>query len=133
MPKFPKELLFDTDVRDKIQKGINILAKAVGSTLGPRSRYAAINNPHGTPEVYRDGVTVARRINLEDPFEDMGAELLKEAAVKTNEVAGDGTTTATILGQAIISEAFKVIAAGTNPMLLKQEIWRINLIQELEI
>ena len=120
--KQPKDIIFDQVVREKLLNGVNILAKAVGSTLGPRSRNVAINNPHDTPEVYHDGVTVARRVNLKDPFEDMGAELLKAAAVKTNEVAGDGTTTATILGQAIISEAFKVIAAGTNPMLLKQEI-----------
>src|SRR3990167_3894519 len=122
MAKFPKDIIFDQEVREKLLQGINITAKAVGSTLGPRSRNVAINNPHDTTEVYHDGVTVARRINLEDPFQDMGAELLKAAAVKTNEVAGDGTTTATILAQAIINEAFKVIAAGTNPMLLKQEI-----------
>ena len=122
MAKFPKDIIFDQEVREKLLNGMNILAKAVGSTLGPRSRNVAINNPHDTPEIYHDGVTVARRINLEDPFEDMGAELLKAAAVKTNEIAGDGTTTATILAQAIINEAFKVIAAGTNPMLLKQEI-----------
>ena len=101
---------------------MNILAKAVGSTLGPRSRNVAIDDPHATPEIYHDGVTVARRINLPDKFEDMGAELLKAAAVKTNEVAGDGTTTSVILAQAIINEAFKVIAAGANPMLLKQQI-----------
>lgn len=122
MAKFPQQLIFDIEARNKLLEGINILAKAVASTLGPRSRYVAINNPHSTPEVYRDGVTVARRINLKDPFQDMGAELLKAAAVKTNEVAGDGTTTSVILAQAIINEAFKVIAAGTNPMLLKQEI-----------
>lgn len=122
MTKFAKDIVFDQEVREKLLKGINILAKAVSSTLGPRSRNVAINNPHSTPEVYHDGVTVARRVNLIDPFEDMGAELIKEAAVKTNEVAGDGTTTATILAQAIINEAFKVIAAGTNPMLLKQEV-----------
>ena len=133
MAKFPKDIIFDQEVREKLLNGMNILAKAVGSTLGPRSRNVAINNPHDTPEVYHDGVTVARRVNLKDPFEDMGAELLKAAAVKTNEVAGDGTTTATILGQAIISEAFKVIAAGTNPMLLKQEIEEalINVLGEL--
>src|SRR3990167_2895051 len=128
MAKFPKDIIFDQEVREKLLQGINITAKAVGSTLGPRSRNVAINNPHDTPEVYHDGVTVARRINLKDPFEDMGAELLKAAAVKTNETAGDGTTTATILGQAIISEAFKVIAAGANPMLLKQEIEKALLL-----
>ena len=122
MAKFAKNIIFDEEVLEKLQDGMNILAKAVGSTLGPRSRNVAINNPNDTPEVYHDGVTVARRINLKDPFEDMGAELLKVAAVKTNEVAGDGTTTSVILAQAIINEAFKVIAAGTNPMLLKQEI-----------
>ena len=122
MPKFAKDIIFDQEAREKLLAGMNILAKAVGSTLGPRSRNVAIDDPHATPEIYHDGVTVARRINLENKFEDMGAELLKAAAVRTNETAGDGTTTATILGQAIINEAFKVIAAGTNPMLLKQEI-----------
>lgn len=122
MAKFPKDIIFEQEAREKLLKGINILAKAVGSTLGPRSSNVAINNPHNTPEVFHDGVTIARRINLEDPFEDMGAELLKAASVKTNETAGDGTTTATILAQGIINEAFKVIAAGTKPMLLKEEI-----------
>ena len=122
MAKFKKLIISGQEAREKLLAGINKLADPVASTLGPRSRNVAINNPHSTPEVYKDGVTVARRINLEDDFEDMGAELLKEAAVKTNEVAGDGTSTATILAQAIINEAFKVIAAGTNPMLLKQEI-----------
>src|SRR3990167_9001997 len=108
MPKFKKYIIEGQEAREKLLIGINKLANPVASTLGPRSRNVAINDPHSTPEIYKDGVTVARRINLEDDFEDMGAELLKAAAVKTNEVAGDGTTTATILAQAIISEAFKV-------------------------
>lgn len=122
MPKFKKRIVEGQEAREKLLSGINKLAGPVASTLGPRAWNVAINDPHSTPEVYHDGVTIARRINLEDDFEDMGAELLKAAAVKTNETAGDGTTTATILAQAIISESFKVIAAGTNPMLLKQEI-----------
>src|SRR3990167_7913006 len=120
--KPPKLIIFDQEVREKLIQGVNIAAKAVGSTLGPRSRNVGINNPHSGVEIYHDGVTVLRRINLEDPFQDMGVELLKESAIRTNEKVGDGTTTATILGQALINEAFKVIAAGTNPMLLKQEI-----------
>ena len=122
MAKFKKNLIFGQQAREELLKGVNTIAKAVGSTLGPCSSNVAINNPHAGVEVYHDGVTVARRINLVNDFQDMGAELVKEAAVKTNETAGDGTTTSTILAQAIISEAFRVIAAGEKPMLLKQEV-----------
>lgn len=122
MAKVPVKILFGREAKEKMMKGINLLAEAVGSTLGPRSRLVGINNPFTTPDLYRDGVTVARRINLEDPFEDMGAELLKAAAIKTNETAGDGTTVTTILTHAIIKEALQSIAAGVNPMTLKKEI-----------
>jgi len=120
--KKAKDIIFDAKVREKLLRGISITAQAVASTLGPRGRNVAINNPFSTPEVYHDGVTVARQINLKDPFEDMGAELLKSAAIKTNERAGDGTTTATILAEAIITQAFKMIGEGVNPMVLKGQI-----------
>lgn len=133
MSKIKKRLLFGIEARNKLLKGINILADAVSSTLGPKGRNVAINNQHTYPEVYHDGVTIAKNINLEDDFEDMGAELVKEAAVKTVDTVGDGTTTATILTQAIVNEALKQIAAGINPMILKNEIEKdmVELIKHL--
>src|SRR3990167_1639983 len=125
MSKFIKTLAVGQLARDKMLKGMNVLANAVGSTLGPRSRNVAVDRHPGqdmAPTVLHDGVSVARSINVEDVFEDMGVRLLKGAAMKTNEVAGDGTTTSTILAQALINEAFINIAAGANPMLLKQQI-----------
>lgn len=125
MSKFIKDIIKGQKARDKMLKGMNVLADAVGSTLGPRSRNVAVDRHPGQdlpPTVLHDGVSVARSINLKDVHEDMGVRLLKGAAMKTNEVAGDGTTTSTILAQAIINEAFISIAAGGNPMLLKQEI-----------
>lgn len=120
-----KELLFDEQAREKLLKGIEIVAKAVGSTLGPKGRNVAVDQYPDmdiTPAVLHDGVSVARSINLVDRFEDMGARLVKDAALKTNEIAGDGTTTSTILAHAIVKEALKVVAAGENPMTIKQEI-----------
>ncbi|MBI2022155.1 chaperonin GroEL, partial [Candidatus Daviesbacteria bacterium] len=106
-------------------RGMNVLADAVASTLGPRSRNVAVDKAPGQdipPVVLHDGVSVARSINLSDVHEDMGARLLKDASLKTNEIAGDGTTTSTILAQALVNEAFKNITAGANPMKLKSEI-----------
>jgi len=120
--KITKELLFGTSARNKILKGVNVVAEAVATTLGPRGRNVAINDRFATPTILHDGVSVARQVNLKDQFEDMGAEILKTAAIRTNEVAGDGTTTATILGQALIKEAFQAIASGANPMVIKQQI-----------
>lgn len=120
--KFPAKLQFNSKARKKILKGMNICAEAVSSTLGPQGRNVAINQSDGPPLVIHDGVTVAKRVDLFDPFEDMGSQLLKEAAIKTNEVAGDGTTTATILGQAIVSKGIEAIEAGMNPMTLKRQI-----------
>lgn len=117
-----KEIIFGEQAHQKLLKGMEVLYKAVSSTLGPRSHNVAINNPWNTPEVYRDGVTVARRINIIDSFEDMGAELLKSASVKTVEKVGDGTTTATILTYAIVEEAFKMIAGGVKSMELKEQL-----------
>src|SRR5437868_285173 len=109
-----KLLKFDSDAREKLLKGINILTDAVASTLGPKGRNVAIDKKWGAPAVVHDGVTVAKEIELEDPFENMGAQLLKEAASKTNDIAGDGTTTATVLAQAIVSAGFKNVTAGAN-------------------
>src|SRR5947207_10248408 len=117
-----KQLIFDDEARRSLKKGIDILAGAVKSTLGPKGRNVALDKKFGAPSVTHDGVTVAKEITLENPFENMGAQLLKEAATRTNDVAGDGTTTATVLAQAIVTEGLKNLAAGANPMLLKHGI-----------
>ena len=117
-----KILLFDSNAREKLLKGVNTLTEAVATTLGPKGRNVALDKKWGAPNVVHDGVTVAKEIELEDPFENMGAQLIKEAASKTNDVAGDGTTTATILAQAMVSEGLKNIQAGANPMILKHGI-----------
>ena len=125
MSKFIKHIIKGQEAREKMLRGMNILADAVGSTLGPRSRNVAVDRAPGQdvpPIVLHDGVSVARAINLPDVHEDMGVRLLKDASMKTNEVAGDGTTTSTILAQSLVNEAFKNIAAGANPMLLKAQI-----------
>ncbi|HTK08441.1 MAG TPA: chaperonin GroEL [Ktedonobacteraceae bacterium] len=114
-----KQLIFDEEARRSLKKGIDILAGAVKTTLGPKGRNVALDKKFGAPSVTHDGVTVAKEIQLENPFENMGAQLLKEAATKTNDVAGDGTTTATVLAQAIVNEGLKNLAAGANPMQLK--------------
>ncbi len=117
-----KQLIFDEEARRSLKKGIDILAGAVKTTLGPKGRNVALDKKFGAPQVTHDGVTVAKEIQLENPFENMGAQLLKEAATKTNDVAGDGTTTATVLAQAIVNEGLKNLAAGANPMQLKYGI-----------
>jgi chaperonin GroEL len=117
-----KQLVFDEEARRSLKKGIDILAGAVKSTLGPKGRNVALDKKFGSPSVTHDGVTVAKEIQLENAFENMGAQLLKEAATKTNDVAGDGTTTATVLAQAIVNEGLKNLAAGANPMQLKYGI-----------
>ena len=129
-----KILKFDSDAREKLLKGVNILTEAVASTLGPKGRNVALDKKWGAPNVVHDGVTVAKEIDLEDPFENMGAQLIKEAASKTNDVAGDGTTTATILAQGIVSEGLKNIQAGSNPMILKHGIEKavLALVEELK-
>jgi chaperonin GroEL len=114
-----KQLVFDEQARRSLKKGIDTLASAVKTTLGPKGRNVALDKKFGAPTVTHDGVTVAKEISLEDPFENMGAQLLKEAATKTNDVAGDGTTTATVLAQAIVNEGLKNLAAGANPMQLR--------------
>src|SRR5437764_3446532 len=117
-----KQLEYSEDARRALKRGIDALADAVKITLGPKGRNVVLDKKFGPPTITNDGVTIAKEIELEDPFEDMGAQLLKEAATKTNDVAGDGTTTATVLAQAIITEGFKNVAAGANPMYLKHGI-----------
>jgi len=117
-----KQLSISEDARRRLKAGTDIMAQAVKTTLGPKGRNVALDKKWGAPTVTHDGVTVAKEIELSDPFENMGAQLLKEAATKTNEVAGDGTTTATVLAQAIVNEGLKNVAAGANPMLLKRGI-----------
>jgi chaperonin GroEL len=117
-----KQLVFDEKARHSLKKGVDVLAEAVKTTLGPKGRNVAIGKKWGSPTISHDGVTVAKEVDLADPFENMGAQLLKEAATKTNDVAGDGTTTATVLAQAIVNEGLRNVAAGANPMLLKRGI-----------
>ena len=117
-----KQLVYDEKARAALKRGMDTLADAVKITLGPKGRNVVLDKKFGPPTITNDGVTIAKEIELEDPFEDMGAQLLKEAATKTNDVAGDGTTTATVLAQAIINEGFKNVAAGANPMYLKHGI-----------
>jgi chaperonin GroEL len=115
----PKQLVFSADARRLLKNGMDVLASAVATTLGPKGRNVALDKKFGSPTITHDGVTVAKEIELQDPFENMGAQLLKEAATKTNDIAGDGTTTSTVLAHAIVSEGLKNLAAGANPMLLK--------------
>ncbi len=117
-----KQIIYGEEARRKLKRGVDALAEAVKVTLGPRGRTVVLDKKFGPPTVINDGVTIAKDIELPDPFENMGAQLVKEAASKTNDVAGDGTTTATVLAQAIINEGFKNVAAGANPMALKRGI-----------
>jgi len=117
-----KEIVFDVEARDRLKKGVDSLANAVKATLGPKGRNVVIDKKFGAPQVTKDGVTVAKEIELKDPVENMGAQMVKEVASKTNDTAGDGTTTATVLAQGIISAGLKNVAAGANPMDLKRGI-----------
>jgi len=117
-----KQLVFNEEARRKLKNGMDMLANAVGTTLGPKGRNVALDKKFGAPTITHDGVTVAKEISLEDPYENMGAQLLAQAASKTNDIAGDGTTTSTILAQAIATEGLKMVAAGANPMLIKHGI-----------
>jgi chaperonin GroEL len=122
-----KQLIFSEEARRSLKKGIDTMATAVGTTLGPKGRNVALDKKWGAPTITHDGVTVAKEIELEDPYENMGAQLLKEAATKTNDVAGDGTTTATVLAHNIVTEGLKNVAAGANPMLLKRGIEKATM------
>jgi chaperonin GroEL len=118
----PKQLMFDTEARSALLRGVNIMAEAVKATLGPKGRNVVIDKKFGSPTITKDGVTVAKEVELKDPYEDMGAQMLKEVASKTSDVAGDGTTTATVLAQAVFREGLKNVTAGANPMGLKRGI-----------
>ena len=117
-----KDVRFSTDARDKMLRGVDILANAVKVTLGPKGRNVILDKSFGAPRITKDGVTVAKEIELEDKFENMGAQMVREVASKTNDTAGDGTTTATVLAQAIVKEGAKAVAAGMNPMDLKRGV-----------
>src|SRR6059036_3587444 len=117
-----KQITYSEDARASLRRGVDKLADAVKITLGPRGRNVVLDKKFGPPTITNDGVTIAKEIELQDPFENMGAQLLKEAATKTEDVAGDGTTTATVLAQAIITEGLKNVASGANPMQMKQGI-----------
>ena len=115
-----KQIQFNARARYSIKKGVDTLSNAVRVTIGPRGRNVVLDKPFEAPNILNDGVVIARYIDLEEPFANMGVQLLKEAAIKTNDMAGDGTTTATILVQAILTGGLKNIAAGANPMLLRR-------------
>src|SRR3990167_5831998 len=117
-----KEMMFGDDAWRKLEKCVTKVANAVKITLGPRGRNVVLEKKWGSPTITNDGVTIAKEIDLEDPYENMGAQLLKEIASKTNDIAGDGTTTATILGQMIFKEGLKNVVSGANPMALKRGI-----------
>ena len=121
-----KQLLFGEEARRSLKEGMDVLANAVATTLGPKGRNVALDRSFGSPTITHDGVTVAKEIELEDPFQNMGAQLLKEAATKTNDIAGDGTTTSTVLAHAIVTEGLKTLAAGSNAMLLKGGIQKAS-------
>ncbi|MGH7304185.1 MAG: TCP-1/cpn60 chaperonin family protein, partial [Candidatus Rokuibacteriota bacterium] len=118
----PKQLKFDEEARSSLLKGVNIMAAAVKATLGPKGRNVVIDKKFGSPTITKDGVTVAKEIELKDKYENMGAQMVREVASKTSDVAGDGTTTATVLAQAIFREGLKNVTAGANPMGLKRGI-----------
>ena len=117
-----KDLQFEEQARRSLERGVNILADAVKVTLGPKGRNVVLEKKYGSPSIVNDGVTIAKEIEVGDAFENMGAQLVREVASKTNDVAGDGTTTATVLAQAIVREGLRNVAAGSNPMLIKRGI-----------
>src|SRR5205809_6350182 len=117
-----KDVKFGVDARDRMLRGVDILASAVRVTLGPKGRNVVLDKSYGAPRITKDGVTVAKEIELEDKFENMGAQMVREVAQKTNDSAGDGTTTATVLAAAIVKEGAKSVAAGMNPMDLRRGI-----------
>src|SRR5712664_575178 len=117
-----KQLIFDEEARKALLRGVEELSRAVKATLGPKGRNVVLDKKFGSPTITKDGVTVAKEVELDDPYENMGAQLVREVASKTNDVAGDGTTTATVLAQAILTEGLRNVAAGANPVSLKRGI-----------
>ena len=117
-----KQIKYGDEARKKLETGVNVIADTVKITLGPKGRNVVLDKKFGAPLITNDGVTIAKEIELEDPFENMGAQLVKEVSTKTNDVAGDGTTTAVVLAQAIVKEGLKNLAAGANPVILKKGI-----------
>src|SRR5712691_6625258 len=117
-----KQLAYDVEARTALKRGVDKVADAVRITIGPKGRNVVLDKKFGSPTITNDGVTIARDIELDDPFQNMGAQLLKEVATKTDDVAGDGTTTAVVLGQAMVSEGLRVVTAGANPMVVKRGI-----------
>ena len=117
-----KQIIYGEEARKALQAGIDKLANTVKITLGPKGRNVVLDKKYGAPLITNDGVTIAKDVELEDPFENMGAQLIKEVATKTNDVAGDGTTTATLLAQALVREGMKNVVAGANPMVIKKGI-----------
>src|SRR4051812_18605563 len=115
-----KQLIYDDTARRSLKRGVDRLADAVKVTLGPKGRNVVLDKKFGSPTITNDGVTIAREIELEEPFENMGAQLLKEVATKTDDVAGDGTTTAVVLGQALVAEGLKNVTAGANPLIVRR-------------
>src|SRR5438105_8403570 len=130
----PKQLKFDEEARSSLLRGVNVLAAAVKATLGPKGRNVVIDKKFGSPTITKDGVTVAKEVELQDKYENMGAQLLKEVASKTSDVAGDGTTTATVLAEAIYRDGLKMIAAGHDPMALVRGIQKgvERVVEELD-
>src|SRR3954453_2727353 len=116
----PKILEFDENARRSLERGVDALANAVKVTLGPKGRYVVLDKKWGAPTITNDGVTVAREVELDNPFENLGAQLAKEVATKTNDIAGDGTTTATVIAQAMVHEGLRAVTAGSSPMSLKR-------------
>src|SRR5687767_7437114 len=129
-----KEIRFSEDARARMLRGVNVLANAVKATLGPKGRNVVLEKSFGSPTITKDGVSVAKEIELSDKFENMGAQMVKEVASKTSDVAGDGTTTATVLAQSIVREGAKAVAAGMNPMDLRRGVDRAvaAVVKELE-
>ena len=130
-----KQILYKADAREALKRGVDKIANAVKVTLGPRGRNVVLDKGFGSPVITKDGVTVAKDIDLKDKFENIGAELIKEVASKTNDLAGDGTTTATVLAQAIVAEGFSAVNSGANPVVLKKGMdkavdWVINFLNK---
>lgn len=128
---YSKEIKFAEEARRSLEKGVDSLANTVKVTLGPKGRNVVLDRKFGSPTITNDGVTIARDIDLDDPWENLGCQLVKEVAIKTNDIAGDGTTTATLLAQAMIKEGLKNVAAGANPMIMRRVLRRLSRLRPM--